>query len=102
MSLGLWATTKWESARMEQLGVIERVENHKDRCAGIVVAPKSSRNVRIKCADLTVLNKSVKGETFPLPRVDESPTSSEHIRAFYKTRDDISEFWNIDTKCLGS
>ena len=50
--------------------MMERVEEKREWCADMVVAPKSSGEVRI-CVDLTVLNKSVLRENFPLPRVEE-------------------------------
>ena len=55
--------------RMEQLGVISRVDQPTDWCAGMVVVPKQSGSVRI-CVDLTKLNESVLRETHPLPRID--------------------------------
>ena len=47
------------------------MEDYREWCAGKVVAPKTSGAVRI-CVDLTNLNKSVKRENFPLPRVEET------------------------------
>ena len=46
---------------MEALGVITRVEQPTDWCAGIVVVPKPNGNLRI-CVDLTKLNESVRRE----------------------------------------
>lgn len=43
---------------MEGLGVIERVKELKNCCAGMVVAPKASGEVRI-CVNLTLRNDSV-------------------------------------------
>lgn len=42
--------TEKELERMEELGAIEKVEDHRDWCAGMVAAPKSS-------GDWTVLIK---------------------------------------------
>ena len=61
---------------MEDLGVIRKVENPTDWCAGIVVVAKTKRvpeegnktqklNVRI-CVDLTKLNESVQIEKYDL------------------------------------
>ena len=44
---------------MEKLGVIARVEQPTDWCAGMVVVPKAKGKVRI-CVDLTKLNESVR------------------------------------------
>lgn len=78
-----------ELSKMEGLGVIERVEGHRDWRAGMVVAPRAS-DVRI-CVDLTVLNKKVKRENFPLPRVEETLTALENSSVFSKM-DANSEF----------
>ena len=62
---------KAELTRMEKLGVISRIDEPTEWCAGMVVVPKSSGQVRI-CIDFTKLNMSVKRENFPLPSVEES------------------------------
>ncbi|KAI4900638.1 hypothetical protein NFI96_030638 [Prochilodus magdalenae] len=49
---------KQELSCMEGLGVICRVEEPTDWCAGIVVVPKKTGAVRI-CVDLTKLNEMV-------------------------------------------
>ena len=58
---------------MESLGVIEKgrgvQRTVRGECAGMVVAPKTNGDVRM-CADLTKLNKNVKKENFPMPRVE--------------------------------
>ena len=59
--MGLKEATGRELERMEELDVIEKVEDYREWCAGMVVAPKTSGAVRI-CVDLTNLNKSVKRE----------------------------------------
>ncbi len=58
-----------ELTRMESLGVISRVEEPTSWCAGMVVVPKRSGDVRI-CVDFRRLNESVQRETYPLPKVD--------------------------------
>ena len=60
---------KAELARMEKLGVIRKVEQPTEWCAGMVTVPKPNGNVRI-CVDLTKLNESVCRETYPLPKID--------------------------------
>ena len=47
-----------ELERLEQLGVIAKVEVPTEWCAGMVVVPKPNGNVCI-CVDLTKLNQSV-------------------------------------------
>ena len=55
---------------MESMGVISRVNQPTEWCAGMVVVPKASGKVRI-CVDLTKLNESVRRERHPLPAVDQ-------------------------------
>lgn len=57
---------------MEGLGVISRVEEPTEWCAGIVVVLKKTGDVRI-CVDLTKLNESVCLEKYSLPSVEETP-----------------------------
>lgn len=59
----------------------------------MMVAPKTSGEVRI-CLDLTELNKSVKRENFPLPRVEETLARLEEGKVFSKM-DANSGFWQI-------
>lgn len=94
LPIGLREATEKELKRMEEMGVIERVEEPREWCAGMVVAPKSNGDVRI-CVDLTVLNKSVKRENFPLPRVEETLASLEGSEVFSKM-DANSGFWQIE------
>lgn len=61
VAIPLLPKVKVELQRMEQMGVITRVEEPTDWCAGIVVVPKPNGKVRI-CVDLTKLNESVKRE----------------------------------------
>ena len=79
---------------MKSFGVIEKVEEYREWCAGMVVAPKTNGDVRI-CVDLTKLNKSVKRENFPLPRVEEILVTLEGSRVFSKM-DANSGFWQIE------
>ena len=54
----LLSKVKDELERMEKLGLISRIEEPTDWCAGIVVVPKENDRIRI-CVDLTHLNKAV-------------------------------------------
>ena len=56
---------------METLGVISKVDQPTEWCAGMVVVPKKNGKVRI-CVDLKHLDESVLREVHPLPKVDET------------------------------
>jgi hypothetical protein len=76
---------------MEKLGVISRIDEPTEWCAGMVVVPKSSGQVRI-CIDFIKLNMSVKRENFPLPSVEESLVKLANAVVFSKL-DANSSFW---------
>lgn len=79
---------------MEELGVISKVEQPIDWCAGIVPVPKQNgEEVRI-CVDLTKLNNSVKREHHMLPSVEHSLGQLEGAKIFSKL-DANSGFWQI-------
>lgn len=69
--LPLRNAVKQELERMERNGVIRKVNEPTDWCAGIVPVLKPSGAVRI-CVDLTHLNKCVRRERYVLPTVDDS------------------------------
>ena len=60
---------KAELERMENMGVISKVDVPTEWCAGMVVVPKPDGNVRI-CVDHNKLNENVLRETDPLPKID--------------------------------
>ena len=68
VALPLMTKVKEELQRMEDLGVISKVDTPTDWCAGMVV-PKPDGRIRI-CVDLTKLNECVLRETYPLPKID--------------------------------
>ena len=72
-----------ELARMEAMGVISKVDKPTPWCAGMVVVPKKSGNIRI-CVDLKPLNESVLREVHPLPRVDETLAQLSGAKVFTK------------------
>ena len=82
-----------ELARMEAMGVISKVNEPTPWCAGMVVVPKKSGNVRI-CVDLKSLNKSILHEVHPLPKVDETLAQLSGAKVFTKL-DANSGFWQI-------
>ena len=82
-----------ELIRMESLGVISRVNQPTDWCAGMVVVPKKSGNVRI-CVDFRPLNEGVLREVHPLPTVDETLAQLAGATVFSKL-DANCGFWQI-------
>ena len=58
-----------ELLTMQVDGVISKVDQLTDWCAGVVIVSKSKGRVRI-CVDLSILNKSVKQESLVLPSVE--------------------------------
>jgi len=84
---------KQELERMEKLGVISKVDKPTLWCAGMVVVPKKSGDVRI-CVDLKPLNESVLRETHPLPGVDETLAQLTGATVMSKL-DANSGFWQI-------
>ena len=79
---------------MEQLGVISKVDEPTDWCAGMVVVPKQDGKVRI-CMDLTKLNKSVCRERHILPTVDHTLAQLGGAKVFTKLNAN-SGFWQIE------
>lgn len=69
VALPLMSKVKAELERMENLGVISKVDIPTDWCAGMVVVPKPDSKIRI-CVDLTKLNESVLWKTYPLPKIE--------------------------------
>ena len=78
---------------MEKLGVISKVDKATRWCAGMVVVPKKSGDVRI-CVDLKPHNESVLRETHPLPGVDETLAQLTGATVMSKL-DANSGFWQI-------
>ena len=91
--LPLRSKVKAELTRMEELGVISKVEEPTPWCACIVAVPKNSGSVRI-CVDLQMLNESVMREVHPLPSVDETLGQLAGGKVFSKL-DANSGFWQI-------
>ena len=93
---------KHELDRMESLNVILKVTEPTSWCAGMVVVPKHSGEVRI-CVDLKSLNESVLRQTHPIPKVDVTLAQLSGATVFSKL-DANSGFWQIplsdDSKLL--
>ena len=83
LPLPLMPKVKLELQRMEELGVIKKVEQPTDWCAGIVVVPKSNGSLWI-CVDLTRLNASVRRERHVLPAVDQVVAQLSDAKVFTK------------------
>ena len=79
--------------RMQSMGVISPVDSPSPWCAGMVVAPKPSEDVRI-CVDLKSLNQNVLREYHPLPNVEETLAQLAKAMKFSKLNAN-SGFWQI-------
>ena len=93
VALPLMPKVKQELKRMEAMGVITRVEQPTDWCAGIVVVPKPNRSLRI-CVDLTKLYENVRQERHILPSVDHILAQLSDATVFTKL-DANAGFWQI-------
>ena len=69
--------------RMEQLGIIRKVDDLSDWCAGMVIVPKANGSIRI-CCDYTRLNGSVKRERHILPSVEHLLAIIQCAKVFMK------------------
>lgn len=91
--LPLMGKVKEELQRMEELGVIRRIEEPTEWCTGIVVVPKkNSQGLRL-CVDFTGLNKYVCQEKYVLPSVDQSLGMLAGARVFSKLDANMG-FWH--------
>jgi len=83
-------------ARLQEMlaqGVISEVEEPTAWCSGLTIAPKANNDIRL-CVDLTRLNKGVRREAFPLPRISDLISRLSHGRVFSKL-DANSGFWQV-------
>ena len=71
IAIPLMDKAKIELQRMEKMGVISRVSEPTDWCAGLVVVPKPDGRVRI-CVNLTKLKQNVQQEWHILPSVEQT------------------------------
>ena len=93
IAIPLRPRVKEELERMEKLGVIAKVKQATDWCAGMVVVPKANGKVRI-CVDLTKLDANVCRERHILPSVEETLAQLGDAKVFTKL-DANSGFWQI-------
>lgn len=94
VALPLLPKVRAELQRMEDLGVISKVEEPTEWCAGMVVVPKQNGHVRI-CVDLTKLNESVCRERHILPSVEQTLAQIGGAKFFSKL-DANSGFWQVE------
>jgi hypothetical protein len=90
---GLRDKAKAELDSMLDQGVIQVVERPTEWCSGLTIAPKANGKIRM-CVDLTMLNKGVAREIYPLPRVNEMLASLAEGNIFSKL-DANSGFWQV-------
>ena len=93
IALPLMPKVKQELKRMKKMGVIARVEQPTDWCAGIVIVPKPNESLRI-CLDLTKLNENARRERHILPSVDHVLAQLTGATVFTKL-DANTGFWQI-------
>ena len=79
---------------MESMGVITRIDEPTEWCAGMVVVPKRGGKVRI-CVDVTKLNESVCRERHILPSVEQTMAQIGGAKHFTKL-DANSGYWQIE------
>ena len=93
IAAGLREKAKTEIDKMLADNVIEPVEEPTDWCSGLTIAPKKSGKIRM-CVDLTNLNKCVKREVYPLPRISDMLSDLKEGVMFSKL-DANSGFWQV-------
>jgi hypothetical protein len=99
VAAGLREKAKAELDSMLEQGVIEAVERPTEWCSGLTIAPKPNGGIRM-CVDLTALNKGVKREVYPFPKVSDMLSRLSGGRVFSKL-DANSGFWQVplDPEC---
>lgn len=93
VALPLLDKVKSELRIMEDMGVIRQIQELAKWCAGMVVVPMPSGNVRI-CVDVTRLNESVLRERHILSAVDDTLAKLDGAIVFSKL-DTTSGFWQV-------
>lgn len=93
IAIGLREKARSELRKMVELKVIEPVEQPTEWCSGLTIVPKPNGAIRM-CVDLTMLNRGVEREFYPLPRVSDMLSQLSTGRLFSKL-DANSGFWQI-------
>ena len=94
MAIPLLPKVKEELQRMQDAGVISKVEQPTQWCAGMVVVPKADGRVRI-CVDLTKLNECIYRERHIMPSVEQTLAQIGGATVFSKL-DANSGFWQVE------
>ena len=92
LPLPLMAKTKKELIKMEEMGVITRIEQPTDWCPPVVVVPK--KDDVGSCVDLTKLNESVFRERHEIPSFEYTLGQLAGTKIFTKL-DANSGFWQV-------
>ena len=82
-----------ELNKMQELGVIKKVDKPTDRCHPIVV-PKPNGDIRL-CVDLTKLNAGVERELYPLESIEETLGKLGEECVFMSKVDANSGYWQV-------
>ena len=93
IAAGLREKVKDEIDKMFLMKVIEPVEIPTEWCSELTIAPKPNEAIRL-CVDLTRLNKGVKREMYPLPRVSDMLSRLSEGSMFSKMNAN-SGFWQV-------
>lgn len=91
--LPLMGKVREEIGRMEKMGVITKIEEPTEWCAGMVVVQKKEGTVRI-CVDYTKMNESVCREKFILPSVEHTLGMLAGATVFSKLDANMG-FWQV-------
>ena len=87
------AKVKEELARMEQLGVVERIREPTDWVNSMVTVMKPNGKLRL-CIDPRDLNKAIKREHYPMKTVEEIVARIPNAKVF-SVLDASSGFWQV-------
>ena len=90
---------KKKITKMENDGLIEKVNTPQEWLSNIVVTPKSNGDVRI-CLDARQINKAILREKFPIPTIDSITDEMSEAKIF--TKIDLREAYTqiqLSSKC---
>ena len=93
-SIPLLERVSEELKRMEELGVIRKVDEPTEWCHPIVVVMKPNGNIRL-CLDLTKLNEGIEREFYQLEGIDETIVKLGEECVIMSKLDANSGYWQI-------
>ena len=93
IAAGLRDKARAELDNMLREGVIVPVERPTEWCSGLTIAPKKGGKIRM-CVDLTQLNKCVRREIYPFPRISDMLSRLSGNVMFSKL-DAYCGFWQV-------